>query len=195
MNRKGKAVCALLLVQLLAWGVFVPTADAGKLVRLSAQFRRFDSLIDATSAAPSATPGAGGVQVYSKSFSIPAPASGQQAVVFITVMGTAQHGGGANTAVLVSCVLDGSFCNPGANPVTGVPAGWATLLYDFGDTTQRNVVNYTWCAKVSSGTHTATIRMASQDGLNSVVLWHAHFFIDRTELKTSTADDCELGAP
>ena len=90
MNRKGKAVCALLLVQLLAWGVFVPTADAGKLVRVSAQFRLFAGGVDTTTAVPSATPGAGGVQVYSKSFSIPAPKAGQQAVVFITMAGTGQ---------------------------------------------------------------------------------------------------------
>src|SRR3989338_595347 len=82
MNHKGKAVCALLLVQLLAWGVFVPSADAGKLIRPPAQFRYFNE----GEAGTSATAAAGGLVIYTKSFSIPTPAkSSQRPVVFITV--------------------------------------------------------------------------------------------------------------
>jgi len=192
MNRKGKAVCALLLVQLLAWGVFVPTADAGKLVRVSAQFRLFAGGVDTTTAVPSATPGAGGVQVYSKSFTIAAPKAGQQAVVFITMAGTGQVPAGQRS--YFSCQIDSSFCNAGADPL-GAPNGWVGLQLNFSSgTTDIYGVHYTWCAKVSPGAHTATIRMASAVGVDAVALWNAHFFIDRTELKTSTADDCELGA-
>ena len=191
MNRKGKAVCALLLVQLLAWGVFVPPADAGGLKRLSAQFRRFAGDFDTTTAGPSTTPGAGGIQVYSKSFTIPAPKAGQQAVVFITMTGTAEQFAG--TFVEFSCTVDSSFCNGGGNAAG--TAGWVTLMTDLEGSVQVYGVQYTWCAKVSSGAHTATVRMASTNGTNGVFLHNAHFFIDRTELKTSTADDCELGAP
>ena len=191
MNRKGKVICALLLVQLLAWGVFVPTADAGGLKRLSAQFRRFAVDSDSTTAGASSTPGAGGIQVYSKSFTIPAPKAGQQAVVFITMTGTAEQFAG--TFVEFSCTVDSSFCNGGGNAAG--TAGWVTLMTDLEGSVQVYGVQYTWCAKVSSGAHTATVRMASTNGTNGVFLHNAHFFIDRTELKTSTADDCELGAP
>ena len=192
MNRRGKAVCALLLVQLLAWGVLVRTADAKGLVRLSSQFRRFTGSVDSTTAAPSTTPGAGGVQVYTKSFTIPTPkTSGQQQVVFITMTGTAQQFAG--TFVEFSCTVDSSFCNGGGNAAG--TAGWVTLMTDLEGSVQVYGVQYTWCAKVSSGAHTATVRMASTNGTNGVFLHNAHFFIDRTELKTSTADDCELGAP
>lgn len=193
MKAKGKAVCALLLVQLLAWGVFVPTADAGKLIRVSSQFTRFDGTNDSTTADSDPTPGAGGVVVYTKSFSVPSPRkSGQQPVVYITMNGTAQHG--TATGVLASCQIDGSFCNSGA-PSTGFyPGGWTGLLFDFASTSQRNHVNYTWCVKVSPGTHTVSIRLASQDGATNVFLWHAHYFIDRTEIGSATADDCEVGS-
>src|SRR3989304_4724102 len=160
MGRKGKAVCALLLVQLLAWGVFVPTADAGKLVRLSSQFRRFAVDYDSTTAGASSTPGTGGIQVYTKSFSIPTPASGQQAVVFITMTGTAEQF--PNPFVEFSCTVDSSFCNGGGN-AAGTP-GWVTLMTDLEGSVQVYGVQYTWCAKVSSGAHTATVRMASKNG-------------------------------
>ncbi len=193
MNRKGKAVCALLLVQLLAWGVFVPSADAKGPIRLSAQFRKFDGGLQSTSLAPSATPGAGGVLIYTKSFSIPTPkTSGQQPVVFITMTAAGQVA--ANQWSFFSCEIDSSFCNPGANP-NGLPAGWVGLQYDLEAAFQAHGFHYTWCAKVSPGAHTATIRMASSSGAGLVYLWNAHFFIDRGEFKASTADDCEAGAP
>ncbi len=193
MNRKGKAVCALLLVQFLAWGAFVPTADAKGLVRLSAQFRRFDGSEDLTSAVPSITPGAGGVQVYTKSFSIPTPkTSGQQPVVFITMTGQAEQSAGG-IFVEFTCTVDSSFCNGGSN--VSAAAGWVTLMTGLDASVQIHGVHYTWCAKVNPGTHTATVRMASSNGTSVVSLHNAHFFIDRTELKASTADDCELGLP
>jgi len=185
MNHKGKAVCALLLVQLLAWGVFVPSADAGKLIRLSAQFRYFNE----GEAGTSATAAAGGLVIYTKSFSIPTPAkSSQRPVVFITVTGTGDvHGG---ESLLMSCAIDGAFCNPQSS---GAAAGWVNLLTDEADL-HDNAVHYTWCAQVSPGSHTATVRMASAGGADDVFLDAAHFFIDRTEFTTSSADDCEQGA-
>ena len=189
MNRKGKAVCALLLVQLLAWGVFVPTADAGGLKRLSAQTRRFDGGLDVTSAAP-LTGGLGGLVVYTKSFSIPAPKAGQQAVVFITVDATAEEGDSA-TALALGCQIDSNPCS--AAGLFGL-SGWVRLDRTPSEL-DTNGIHYTWCTKVSSGAHTATVRIASSDGTNAVGAQEYHFFIDRTELKTSTADDCELGAP
>src|SRR3989304_276344 len=120
MNRKGKVICALLLVQLLAWGVFVPTADAGGLKRLSAQFRRFAVDYDFTTAGASSTPGTGGIQVYTKSFNIPTPKSGQQAVVFVTISATIDTTGNLS---LFSCEIDAAFCNPGIGAPVG-SYGW-----------------------------------------------------------------------
>ena len=191
MERKGKAVCALLLVQLLAWGVFVPTADAGKLIRVSSQFRRFNNDFDYTSAAPSSTPGAGGLQVYTKTFSVPTPkTSGQQPVVYVTIS-TALFTTGLYSAF--SCEVDGAFCNPGTEAGLGA-TGWVLTEYPFNGDDQLRTFEYTWCAKVAPGTRTVSIRMAS-DGSASVYMWSAHFNIDRTEFKASTDDDCEAGAP
>ena len=185
MNRKGKTVCALLLVQLLAWGVFVPTADAGKLVRLAAQSRQWGGSWDSTSTAPAG----GGVVIYTKSFTIPAPKAGQQAVVFVGMAAAIEQDAGP--FITFKCEIDGNPCNSGSR--SGLPAGWIYLQNSAVNTHFAGVA-YTWCAKVSSGAHTATVRMASSDGTN-VYLTTAHFFIDRTELKASTADDCETGTP
>ena len=193
MRGKGKAVCALLLVQLLAWGVFVPTADAGKLFRLSAQFRRFATDMDSTTAAASSTPGAGGIQVYTKSVSIPAPASGMQAVVFVTVEAVIYAPGDPGGFSAFSCTIDAAFCNPGQDAALGY-VGWVLTEYPYG-AAPLHTFQYTWCAKVSPGAHTATVRMASLTEGSEIQFVLAHFFIDRTELKASTADDCELGAP
>ncbi len=184
MNRKARAICA----SLLAVGIFFPSADAGNLVRLSAQFRRFDGGLDSTTAAPSATPGTGGIPVYTKSFNVPAPPRGQRAVVFITMEAL---GDTADNAIAFSCEIDGAFCNPG-NTFT-VPSGWIVLGFHSPDELAAPV-SYTWCAKVSPGPHTASIRMASRDG-PAVNLFSGHFYIDRTTLKKSTPNDCELGAP
>ena len=186
MERKGKAVCALLLVQLLAWGVFVPTADAGKLVRLSAQSRRWDGGWDSTST----NSAGGGVVIYTKSFSIPAPKAGQQAVVFVTVSATAEEGSSA-TALWLGCQIDSNPCS--AAGIFGL-SGWV-IIQKTTTELDTNGIHYTWCTKVSSGAHTATVRIASSDGTTLVGAQEYHFLIDRTELKTSTADDCELGAP
>jgi len=188
MNRKGKAVCALLLVQLLAWGVFVPTADAGKMVRVSSQFRRFADDFDSTTA----NEAAGGIVVYTKSFSIPTPkTSGMQPVVFVTISAVLNTQGQFSH---ISCEVDGAFCNAGRDPFFGPSgAGWVITEIPLDSADQLRTFEYTWCAKVSPGTHTVSIRMAS-DGSSIVDMWNAHFYIDRTEFKASTADDCELGA-
>ena len=190
MERKGKAVCALLLVQLLAWGVFVPTADAGKMVRVSSQFRRFADDFDSTTA----NEAAGGIVVYTKSFSIPTPkTSGMQPVVYITLAAHAEQFSG--TRIMFKCEIDGTACNTGTVIGGSGTPGWIALILDLESQAQAYGVDYTWCAKVSPGTRTATIRMASVNGTDGVFLAGAHFYIDRTEFKASTADDCELGAP
>ena len=192
MNRKGKAFCALVLVQLLAWGVFVPTADAGGLKRLSAQFRRFAGDADETTAALSSTPSTGGIQIYTKTFNVPTPkTSGQQPVVFVTIAAVLFTTGGFSH---FSCEVDGAFCNAGRDPFFGTSgAGWVITEIPLDSADQLRTFEYTWCAKVAPGTHTVSLRMAS-DGSSVVDMWNAHFYIDRTEFKASTADDCELGA-
>jgi len=180
------------LVQLLAWGVFVPTADAGGLKRLSAQFRRFAGDADETTAALSSTPSTGGIQIYTKTFNVPTPkTSGQQPVVFVTIAAVLFTTGGFSH---FSCEVDGAFCNAGRDPFFGTSgAGWVITEIPLDSADQLRTFEYTWCAKVSPGTHTVSIRMAS-DGSSIVDMWNAHFYIDRTEFKASTADDCELGA-
>ena len=200
MTGKARAILTTVLVVFLAWGLMpLPRVDAGQLVRLSAQFRTFGDIEpDATTALPSGSPSTGGIIVYSKPFRIPAPPAGQQAVVFITMVGTAQHGVGAGVppaGVLASCEIDGNFCNA-ANGNGGLfhPAGWVPLLSNFNASVQRNVVHYTWCAKVSPGPHIAEIRLASQDE-GGVFLEASHYYLDRTTLPRNSTADCEVGMP
>lgn len=186
MNPKTKALVSLILVELLLCGMVPAPAEAGKLIRVSAQFRRFDGSFDTVNTTPAAG-GTGGQVIYSRAFSVPAPPTGQQAVVFVGFWATTELLPG--TLALFSCNIDGTPCNGG-----GAPSGWISLAAAFDAGGETPAVNYQWCAKVSPGAHTAEVRMASSAGDN-ILLYNAHFSIDRTTIKTSTPDDCESGTP
>jgi len=182
MTRTKKALVSLILVELLLWGMLPPPAEAGKLVRVSAQYRRFDGSFDTINEMPGPS-GTLGQVIYTRSFSIPTPPSGQQNVLFVSLWATAEQLPG--TLAMFSCSVDGTQCHA---------TGWISLASVFNSGGETPSVSYQWCTKVSPGTHTLEVRMASSSGDN-ILLYNAHFFIDRTTIKASTVDDCELGSP
>ncbi len=190
MKSNARTILTTVTVALLVWGLMPPlTAEAGPLVRLAAQFRRFDGTLDITTAAPLAG-GTGGLEVYTRAFGVPKPPSGQQAVVFITVSATAEEATTGSPNLFLACLIDSIPCNPGGLFVPG----WVAIQ-NTPNELDSNGIYYTWCAKVSRGPHTASIRIASSDGINPVGMQEAHFYIDRTTLPRSATGDCEVGLP
>ena len=146
--------------------------------RLSAEFKHFDgATISQTTLAPP------GILVYSKSVFVPsAPVDNNVMYVTISATGVNQ---GPNAAAWFRCEIDGAPCNPGITPVAASPAGWIALLKE---TTilPDNAVNYTWCMKAQSGSHTVQIRMASSQPGATVAIEGAHFYIDSNRITTAT---------
>lgn len=159
------------------------------LLRLSAEFRRWDGGEDATSAAPSGT--GGGISVYTKTVDVPDTCD----TLYVTISATGDGHNGAQH--LLTCLIDGVFCNPG-NAFDAFP-GWIALqkhgpgvppVDDFHD----NNVNYQWCAQVTPGSRvTVNIRLAKGDGFaggGTVYLQQEHFYIDASQ----TSGGCVAGS-
>ena len=156
------------------------------LLRLSAEFRRWDGFEDQTALAPP------GISVYTKTVDVPDTCD----TLYVTISATGDAHGGSQ--ILLTCLVDGAFCNPGAgdggNPP--VPAGWISLqrhgpVDDFHD----NNVNYQWCKQVTPGSQvTVQIRLARGDGVavgdNRVFLQQEHFYIDASQ----TSGGCVAGS-
>ena len=153
-------------------------AQSTVLNRLSAEFKYFDGVnIAQTTATPP------GMLVYSKSVFVPS-APIDQNVMYVTISATGVNQG-PNAAAWFRCEIDGAPCNPGITPVAGAPAGWIALLRE-PSILPDNAVNYTWCMKQPSGTHTVQIRMASSQAGAVVAIEGAHFYIDSNRITTAT---------
>ena len=127
---------------------------------------------------------------------------GSTHTLFITISAAGDTHGG--TALLLSCNVDGTACNPGTGGDGGAPAGWINVLKmpaigltDSGADTlttncgdggggsgdcHDNGIYYTWCKNVTSGLHTVEVRFASKDGSNLVFIEAAHFYVDVAKL-------------
>ncbi len=169
----------LVLIALLALGLCIPTDTwAGVLERLSAEFRNFDfagsetSTIVGVAPLPGTAAGDDGVVVYTKTLFVPPGLN----TLFVTISATGDTHAGS--ALLLSCRVDGAFCNPGPSGASAVPPGWIALQKHFNyDTTYTpapndplavfapngdggggrgdmhdNSLNYTWCTKVPPST-------------------------------------------
>ena len=146
--------------------------------RLSAEFKHFDG---ATISQTTLTPP--GILVYSKSVFVPS-APVDQNVMYVTISATGVNQGAGNAA-LFRCEIDGAPCNPGVAPLAAAPAGWIALLREQ-TILPDNAVNYTWCMKAQSGTHTVQVRMASSQANAVVAIEGAHFYIDSNRITTAT---------
>jgi len=142
------------------------------LLRLSAEFRRWDGNEDETTLAPP------GISVYTKTVDVPDTCD----TLYVTVSATGDAHNGSQ--ILLTCLVDGAFCNPGG--AFGAVPGWIALqrhgvLDDFHD----NNVNYQWCKQVTPGsTVTVQIRLARGDGnlgTGHVFLQQEHFYIDASQ--------------
>jgi len=143
------------------------------LLRLSAEFRKWDGTEDFTNLAPP------GISVYTKTVDVPDTCD----TLYVTVAATGDAHGGSQ--ILLTCLVDGAFCNPGAAAGGGVPNGWISLQrHGAADDFHDNNVNYQWCTQVTPGsTVTVQVRLAKGDGLplTNVFLQQEHFFIDASQ--------------
>jgi hypothetical protein len=190
MRIRGAGALAAVVAVAFTVGLWAPwAADAQtSLVRLSAQFKRWDQTLSFTDAPIP------GITVYQKSVFVP---SGMN-TLYVTVSATgATHGG---NVLNMACFLDGVECNPGTTAALEVP-GWIALqahnperpvnsifccgdplAFIEADDLHSNSLHYTWCTPVTAGTtHTVSIKMASSDfgaDDDTVFLEGIHFFID-----------------
>jgi hypothetical protein len=155
------------------------------LLRLSAEFRRWDGDEDFTTLPPAGT--SGGISIYTKTVDVPDTCD----TLYVTISATGDAHGGSQ--ILLTCLVDGAFCNPGGAFAT-VP-GWIALqrhgpVDDFHD----NNVNYQWCKQVTPGSRvTVQIRLAKGDGLAATgvaILQQEHFYIDASQ----TSGGCVAGS-
>ena len=156
------------------------------LVRLSAEFRKWDGGEDATAEPPAGT--SGGIPIYTKTVDVPDTCD--TLYVTIAATGDVTTGGGQ---ISLTCLVDGAFCNPG-DADFGV-AGWIALQkHPATEPFQAdNNVNYQWCVQVIPSTQvTVQIRLAKGDGLatGSVFLQQEHFYIDASQ----TSGGCVEGS-
>lgn len=219
MNKQTKRMVILALIGLLAVGLGMPPQIwAGVIHRLSAEFTRFDGFESLTNVGVDPLPGTAagddGVVIYTKTLFVPPGLD----TLFVTVSTTGDTHQGS--ALLLSCRLDGAFCNPGPTGAAAVPPGWISLQKHFNyDTTYTaapndplaggapssgdgggglgdmhdNSIYYTWCTEVprAGGTHTVDIRLATSSAGNIVFIENAHFYIDAARLPASS--DCVQG--
>jgi len=223
MKKRNSSPAVLALIGLLVLGLCASLDTwAGVLERLSAEFRNFDfpgsesSTIVGVAPLPGTAAGDDGVVVYTKTLFVPPGLS----TLFVTISATGDTHGGA--ALLLSCRLDGAFCNPGPTGASAVPPGWIALQKHFNyDTTYTpapndplaglapagdggggrgdmhdNSLYYTWCTEIppsTAGVHRVEIRMATSSAGSQVFFENAHFYIDAAKLRPGS--DCVQGAP
>ena len=175
---KGLRIHSLIFAvgSLLVLGCLTPqTAKAQTpLFRLSSEFSEFDGFEIFTDLAPP------GVVFYKKSLFVGAN------TVYVTISASAQSAGN----LLLSCAVDGAFCNPGTSFFPGIP-GWVML-----DTVNINFnnINYQWCKAVSPGTHTISLSLASTEVDGTVFIQNAHFYIDTSNLNGGCTKASTQGA-
>jgi len=175
-----------LLAGLLSVGPWMPSqAQAqGTLHRLSAEFFGFDGIELSTTLA---VPG----QVFStERLDVPQG----DTVLYVTVSAQADVHGGA--ALLLSCRVDGAFCNPGTGLFDAGPPGWVTVLKvpvansgasncndgggGAGDC-HDNHVAATWCVPINPGTRTIELRLATSIAGETVFMERGHIYIDSND--------------
>jgi hypothetical protein len=188
----AEPVVAPQAVPLTAWlgvndslAVRIPSKGAAwwcsefSLLRLVAEFKRFDDEEDFTNSPPP------GISLYFKVVEVPDGCD--TLYVTISAVGDGHQGEGT----LLTCKVDGLFCNPGESSETEAP-GWITvqrhgLLDDFHD----NSIYYTWCTPITPGTHFVEVRLASTADVDGDVFLEAeHFYIDAS----NTGGGCVEGA-
>jgi len=154
---------------------------AGLLSRLRADFLNFDDTETLTNvkaaanctSAPCVPGSPDGALFYRKTVSLP---KGDN-VIYVSYSGTSDVHDDA--ALMMSCRIDGAFCNPGQQGASAGPAGWVTLQnlpFDRHD----NSTSVTWCIPVDapkSRLFDIDLKLASSTGGN-VFFENAHIYID-----------------
>ncbi|TLY24510.1 MAG: hypothetical protein E6K64_06535 [Nitrospirae bacterium] len=176
----------MVLSGLFVVGVWTPSevaawnCDGYNLLRLSAEFREFDgneAFTDVT-----APPGS---NLYHKIINVPDGCD----TLYVTISAVADTD--FETALWLTCKVDGSFCNPGSTFATDTP-GWISVqVQNQVGREEDNGFYYTWCTQITPGTHFVEIRFASGTSGNSVYVEAEHYYIDAS----NTVGGCVLAAP
>jgi len=192
--------------------LFLPTfaraQDSGYVRRYAAHFAAFGSELSTT--LPPAAGGAGGAVIYNKNFFT----AGDINTLYVTISATGDVHLGAR--LMISCLVDGSPCNPnpGTATINGAPAGWVDVkrfanynLYFAGfyigdggggaGDVHDNAIHYTWCTPFDAkpGSHNVQVKMASASSPDTgsagarVFLEQVHFYIDGSRV-ASDANRC-----
>jgi hypothetical protein len=174
-----------LLAGLLIVGPWMPSqAQAqGNLHRLSAEFFAFDGEVSTSLAVPG--------QVFStERLDVP----DGDTVLYVSISAQADTHGGA--ALLLSCRVDGAFCNPGGSGGASGPPGWVTVLKlpvansgasncnDGGGGAadcHDNHIAATWCVPIKPGTRTIELRLATSIAGETVFMERGHIYIDSND--------------
>jgi hypothetical protein len=183
---KKRRLCMLGMSLFLLW---VPTVTHAQLIRLSAEFRRWDGTEDFTNVSPSS----GGKIVYQKVVIVP-PGKNVLFVTYATTADTHSSPSSSNRQEHI-CLVDAKNCNPGHTD-SASSTGWIVTQRpcdnggcgsnpSFGDR-HDNSIMYQWCANITPKTtataHTVQVRLGSTNGTNDVFNEGTHVFIDTTFL-------------
>jgi hypothetical protein len=188
------AVLAVVFVAALAlpWQSEAQTA----LVRISSEYKRWDSSEARTDAPYFDYFGYfGGISIYEKTIFVPRSVN----TLYITMEATGDgHSGQGHH---FQCAVNGVPCNPGSAGGSfngGIvlqrhagERGFSDFSYFYyldADDLHDNSISYSWCAPVTTGTRTVTIRMANDSsccGDVKVFLEGMHVFIDGNQLPTA----------
>jgi hypothetical protein len=169
-----------------------PSAQAGFLDRLAADFAKFDGTEFVTVApALPAPPASGGTVIYSRVVVAPPGVN----TLYVTLSGTGDtHDGAASE---FACLVDGQSCRTNPGGVDGAPNGWITLkklpaalgapnCNDGGGgpgDCHDNSIYYTWCATVRPNPfgptpHKVAVKMATSKVGSKVFIEKVHFYVD-----------------
>ncbi len=204
MKRHLTTILVRLLVGLFVLGIWGPlTAKAQVLLRLKAEWQDFNGGETFTNSPPP------GIIVYNKNVFVPAGVN----TLYVTFSGFGDDHGG-NT-LLLTCMLNGAFCNPGTVSATGLP--WVAALkhfdyntacglancwppggFVFGDggggagDMHDNTIYATWCNSqnvMPGAVNNVQLKLASSPGTDFVFYEAAHIYIDASALDERCHED------
>lgn len=185
-RRHRLAILTVLGLLMAATFAQPPAARAQAVTRFSAKFQNSHEL------ATSVGPGAGGLNIYGNSVSVPANIN----TLFITITGAGDTQGNPSTQLLLGCAVDGTPCVSTNFATNASPANWANVLVDGSNTdSEDHSFSYTWCVPIKKHNppnpleHEVSINMASSDGTNGVFIERTLVTIDGSKIK-GASDAC-----
>lgn len=211
MNRRLRNMLVAALAAFVMAAVWIPYevhAQAGPILRMASDEFNFNGTKTTTSVSPTL----GGIVIYSKTVFVPFGTN----VVYVTIHATANVHDGAT--LVMSCTVNGAFCNGGTGGEAAAPAGWVALQKFTNGVTiagpspgdggggagdqHNNNLNYSWCKAMPTATSGTTalfeLRMGSTgaDPFSGtgvippdVTIETAHVYLDASRI-TTVSNQC-----